>query len=86
MMIDINDKDAFVLMLRSKTAFGRLTDTEVHSVLDYLKNIGFATATAPAPIFAPLDPVTVLTPEIQQTAQVSQVMPELVPLAPPPAL
>lgn len=39
--IDLNDKDALALLLRSKTALGRLNDTEVHSVLEFLEGIGF---------------------------------------------
>ena len=82
--IDFDDKDALALLLRSKTAFGRLTDPEVHSVLAFLETIGFARQAAP-PAFVDLAPVvTALTPEVQQAAQVAQVLPDLAPIAPPP--
>jgi hypothetical protein len=75
------EKEALVLFLRSKTAFGRLTDAEVHSVLAFLESIGFkqtAQDVAPAaPIIAPppVVPATILTPDAQVAAQVVQVLP-----------
>ncbi len=47
--IDTLEREALVLFLRSKTALGRLNDSEVHSVLTFLEGIGFAhQAAAPA--------------------------------------
>lgn len=54
------EKEALTLLLRSKTALGRLTDAEVHSVLEFLESIGFEhhaptpDESAPAPVV--LDP------------------------------
>lgn len=42
----MNDIEELVMLLRDKTALGRLTDIEVHSVLAYLEGIGFAPPTA----------------------------------------
>lgn len=57
--IDLTDKSALSMHLRSKTPLGRLTDAEVHVVLDYLVNIGFGapiTPSEPAPEAIELEP------------------------------
>ena len=62
------ERESFTLMLRSKTALGRLNDAEVHAVLDFMENIGFVhQAPNPEPIFAPADmtpapPLPILPP------------------------
>jgi hypothetical protein len=46
--INVNtEREALALLLRSKTALGRLTDSEVHSVLAFLESIGFVHQAAP---------------------------------------
>lgn len=53
------EQEALALLLRSKTALGRLTDPEVHSVLAFLESIGFKHH-APTPdepaVAEPLEP------------------------------
>lgn len=52
-MTDTLEKDALALLLRDKTALGRLTSPEVHSVLAYLEGLGWtAPGAAPAPAVA----------------------------------
>lgn len=72
-MIDTAEKEALALLLRSKTALGRLTDAEVHSVLAYLEGIGFVHQ---APAAEPVEP--------EPEEAIEPVEPA--PLAPPPAL
>lgn len=51
--IDVTDKDALTLLLRSKTALGRLVESEVQDVLAFLESIGFVHSSQvvePAPI------------------------------------
>lgn len=67
--IDAQDKDALALLLRSKTALGRLNDAEVHSVLDFLESIGFAHRAPAIDELAPppeLVPLTVIEPPPEQ--------------------
>jgi hypothetical protein len=61
--IDVNDKDALCLLLRSKTPLGRLVDAEVHTVLDFLESIGFGrpAAAADVPAIEP-EPETIAPP------------------------
>jgi hypothetical protein len=68
--VDVTDRDALSLLLRSKTALGRLVESEVHSVLDFLESIGFmhqavAAPAEPAPVIDPApaaDATTVVPP------------------------
>jgi hypothetical protein len=60
--IDVTDKDALTLLLRSKTALGRLVEAEVHAVLAFLESIGFVHLAA-APVIAPEpEPETIALP------------------------
>lgn len=73
------EKEALSLMLRSKTALGRLVDSEVHDVIAFLELIGFKHEDPSAPAAAiPAEPVPV------PVAPVPQPVPAPV-VAPPPA-
>lgn len=75
-IVDIAERDAFVLFLRSKTALGRLNDAEVHAVIAFLESIGFAHQAAPAPAPVVVAPApAVMTPADQVAAQLAQVLP-----------
>lgn len=51
-IVDTTERDALALLLRSKTALGRLVEAEVHSVLDFLESIGFVHQ-VPQPVVVP---------------------------------
>ena len=73
--IDVTDRAALSLLLRSKTALGRLVDAEVNAVLDFLESIGF-THQAPA---AEPEPIAPAVPDA------TTIVPPPVDLPPPPA-
>jgi hypothetical protein len=81
--VETLERGAFVMLLRSKTALGRLNDTEVHSVLDFLENLGFArpaTSMAP-PVVAPIEPAPVIVAPAPAAPVVVAVPPA--PIVPP---
>lgn len=56
-MTNTVEREALALLLRSKTALGRLVDSEVYSVLDFMESIGFVhQAPPPDPAVAPIEP------------------------------
>ena len=72
------EKDALALMLRSKTALGRLSDAEVHTVLAFLEGLGWMAppaATGPAGMNTNGQIPAPLTPADQMAAQIAQVLP-----------
>jgi hypothetical protein len=76
------EREALALLLRSKTALGRLVDSEVHSVLDFLESIGFVHQATPQPEPAP---IALIVPEPDPAAVVIPAPPVIVaPIAPPP--
>lgn len=65
--VDVTDRNALSLLLRSKTALGRLVESEVHSVLDFLESIGFmhqavVTPAEPAPATVAPDAAPIVDP------------------------
>lgn len=88
-IVDVLDRDAFALILRSKTAMGRLVDSEVHSVLDFLESIGFthhAAQPVADPVLVPIELAPVPVPEVAPIVIAPppvEVVPA--PIAPPPA-
>jgi hypothetical protein len=90
-IIESIEKEALTLLLRSKTALGRLTDAEVHSVLEFLESIGFARPAVGAapPAVAPIEPAPVVPP-VSALSNLESIIEKDVkaffaPLAPPPA-